>query len=271
MSVIAQWLETEPAPIYLLVNPLEDNTILQDFFLDKQQGAMALFEGTSFSEHALKGPWLLPVSGSKVFNQTVLARNAGIWLSTSPDVDMHEVVPHLQSLLLAAMEGELVLFRYYDRRVLSPMLQSLTVTELTQFLGPITQIYFSIESTIASFSRPKRENTAVFKHKQAPWWKIKPTHLTSQIHLERHRFIIERQLWQQCHELMQLQPQRQAIITTAIEQGKKQHIDELDLPLYAAAHLARNIHYSPAAIAQAMKLNRQERQQLIQWMEENHG
>ena len=85
MSAIAQWLETESAPMYLLMNPLEDPAILQEFFLDKHQDAIALFENTTFSEHALKGPWLLPVSGLalQAFNQRVLAAGTGIWLSTA--------------------------------------------------------------------------------------------------------------------------------------------------------------------------------------------
>ncbi|WP_218762981.1 DUF4123 domain-containing protein, partial [Vibrio cholerae] len=33
-----------------------------------------------------------------------------------------ELLSHLQSLLIAALEGEEVLFRFYDRQVILPML-----------------------------------------------------------------------------------------------------------------------------------------------------
>ncbi|MES1384198.1 DUF4123 domain-containing protein, partial [Vibrio cholerae] len=62
----------------------------------------------------------------------------GIFLTSHSSTS--ELLSHLQSLLIAVLEGEEVLFRFYDRQVIVPMLNAMRDLERNDFLGPVEKL-----------------------------------------------------------------------------------------------------------------------------------
>ncbi|OWO71611.1 hypothetical protein B2J71_19370, partial [Vibrio cholerae] len=68
------------------------------------------------------------------------------------------------------MEGEEVLFRFYDRQVIVPMLERMDEIEKNQFLGKINQlvVFDSHEKNrLVSFTNT---SDAQFTAKKTTWW-----------------------------------------------------------------------------------------------------
>ena len=84
---------------------------------------------------------------------------------------VEQLVRHWQSLLIAGLDGEEVLFHYYDPRVLAPMLATYTETEICQFLGPTTSLLIWDQTDWRAYSPyPKADLT---EHTE-PWWRMQP-------------------------------------------------------------------------------------------------
>ncbi|WP_462055269.1 DUF4123 domain-containing protein, partial [Vibrio cholerae] len=82
-------------------------------------GTQVVFHGETFAPVMSLSPWLIPVS-DKVLELSDELLQQGIFLTSHSSTS--ELLSHLQSLLIAALEGEEVLFRFYDRQVILPML-----------------------------------------------------------------------------------------------------------------------------------------------------
>jgi len=263
--MLTPWIEQQPQDLYVLINTLSQPHLLPLFYQYAGDHAVPLFERAELVEHKQQGPWLLACSPLLQQHPELMAEfSAGGIFFTSGD-DVNDISAHLQSLLLAIYEGEVVLFRYYDVRVLAPFLQSLIPMEQQNFLGPIHTMAMVHDNACISVSNPRVSSVNLAR--RGPWWRLTPAQLASQYQLKRHVYTLERQLWQQLHPLMCLQPDRSTIIESAIISATAQHMDEFDTPIWAAAQLGKGVNYPPDKIVQAMKLTQQEGLMLARWME----
>ena len=227
MMTFTHWQQHLPADhaIYALIDPLADNQPLHYWYRHASDTqAWPLYGGTEFTDDILHGPWLLPLaqlpSGLAWWQEQESAGQAQGVLIASP-YPVEQLVRHWQSLLIAGLDGEEVLFRYYDPRVLAPMLATYTETEICQFLGPTTSLLIWDQADWQAYSPcPK---AALTEHTE-PWWRMRPAHFVGQPgEKETCLTNIEQWLWQQAPELTTQQYEKFGDIRQALDA----HYDEL--------------------------------------------
>lgn len=193
----------------LLQQQTVDHYWLVDFQVHKEalqqngsigfEDSIPLFDGPMFAEVMSLSPWLIPVSKSVLsLPDTILGR--GLVLSSSDS--QRSVLEHLRSLLIAALDGEEVLFRFYDRQVIVPMLTRMDETEKNQFLGNISQLAALDNKEHPQCVTFTNTSNCVLHVHETPWWVIEPHHLKSSGNLSLVQANLESWLWQHYPETM---------------------------------------------------------------------
>ena len=230
-----QHLPTDHA-IYALVDPLADNQPLHYWYRHASDTqAWPLYGGTEFTDDILHGPWLLPLAQLPNWltwwqEQESAGQAQGVLIASPYPVEL--LVRHWQSLLIAGLDGEEVLFRHYDPRVLAPMLATYTETEICQFLGPTTSLLIWEQADWRAYSPyPKADLT---EHSE-PWWRMRPAHFVRQPgEKETCLTNIEQWLWQQAPELTTQQYEKlgdiRHVLDVHYDELSKQSIPDLWLP-----------------------------------------
>ena len=171
-----------------------------------------LFEGEMFSSVKDLSPWLIPVT-EEVLSLQEDTLNKGIGIRSEHKFE--EVVEHLQSLLTASLEGEEVLFRFYDSKVVLPMLKAMDEGELASFMGNISEIAFFDDEIRVFSNTPKPE----FKPQSEAWWKIQPHHLAELYNIKAHAHAIERRWWELFPQLMEKLDTPSVVLVGALQKG----------------------------------------------------
>ncbi len=172
--MIQQWLVEQTTPVFWLLDQQAFKQVIAANNGLVFDGTQILFHGETFAPVMSLSPWLIPVS-DKVLALPDELLQQGIFLTSYSSTS--ELLSHLQSLLIAALEGEEVLFRFYDRQVIVPMLTRMDEIEKNQFLGKINQlvVFDSHEKNrLVSFTNT---SDAQFTAKKTTWWVIKRHHL----------------------------------------------------------------------------------------------
>ena len=167
--------------IYAIIDPLADNKPLQYWYryADKTD-AWSLYTGTEFADDVLSGPWLLPLAQLPGWQEWWQAQEqagyaTGILLASEHPPE--KLVLHWQSLLIAGLDGEEVMFRYYDPRVLGPMLYTFTEDETRRFLGPTNELLlWHNNDWLMAAPYPEPDLT---EHAE-PWWRMRNEHFAGQ-------------------------------------------------------------------------------------------
>ncbi|MDC5704577.1 DUF4123 domain-containing protein [Vibrio europaeus] len=189
---LQSWLQDNEKHSYWLVDhKLHKSAVNQNdgFGFDE---SVPLFQGAMFKDVMSLTPWLIPVSDSVISLPEALL-NQGLAFSSSASVE--EVLSHLRSLLVAAMDGEEVLFRFYDRAVILPMLSNMDDSEVNQFLGKIHQLV-GLESRKDSLTTYTNQLQSEVHSHQGCWWIMKPHHFDPQENLKLVQSNLESWLWQ---------------------------------------------------------------------------
>jgi pSer/pThr/pTyr-binding forkhead associated (FHA) protein len=126
-------------PLFAVLDAARDPLVYARLLECKEQ-YQSLYEGPKAEELALVAPYLVALPALSPFLATVVrdgwGQSWGIYLTT--DRPFPEVRKHLRRFLLVKTEdGEELLFRYYDPRVLRTFLPTCTPEELAKFFGPI--------------------------------------------------------------------------------------------------------------------------------------
>lgn len=239
------WQQHLPADhaIYALIDPLADNQPLHYWYRHASDTqAWPLYGGTEFTDAILHGPWLLPLAQLPNWltwwqEQEGAGQAQGVLIASPYPVE--QLVRHWQSLLIAGLDGEEVLFRYYDPRVLAPMLATYTETEICQFLGPTTSLLIWEQADWRAYSPyPKADLT---EHTE-PWWRMRPAHFVGQPgEKETCLTNIEQWLWQQAAELTTQQYEKfgdiRHVLDAHYDELSKQAISDLWLPSVLTLYL----------------------------------
>lgn len=118
-------------------------------------------------------PYLVQLAPeSRFFNQLVPRAwgNAwGIFIVAEPHVTLERLRRHFRSLLRVQDEQRrLLVFRFYDPRVLRLYLPTCTNAELQEFFGPIGKIMMETESGVALGQYKNTRGLEVIAHAMAP-------------------------------------------------------------------------------------------------------
>jgi hypothetical protein len=245
MPSLSDWKETlfPEWQIYALIDPLADNKPLQHWY---QQAATTdawpLYAGTEFADDLLYGPWLLPLAQLPDWATWWSAQEQAGYATGILIASEHPpqtVLQHWQSLLIAGLEGEEVLFRYYDPRILGPMLFTFHEEETRRFLGPTNEIllWYQDDWLIAA-PHPEPELT---EHHE-PWWRMKESHFVGQPGEDaRLTESLDDYLWQNHRLLMQQWYQSnddlKTVITSHIPAMHQADIPKLYQPIWLILQL----------------------------------
>lgn len=212
--MINQWVTQQSGSVYWLVGyKTIKHAMLENGGMSFENMAV-LFHGDTFSSVMGLSPWLVPVSG-KVLNLPVDILQQGLFLTSSTRTEV--MLDHLQSLLIASLDGEEVMFRFYDRDVIIPILRAMDEAEVNHFLGNINQLVaidHHEEDVLITFSNT---SCSEFVLRHGTWWKMLPHHLAPLYNVNVHANSLERRWWELLPHLLQRLESPQQTILSALQ------------------------------------------------------
>jgi hypothetical protein len=245
MMSLIDWREELPAhwQVYALIDPLADNKPLVHWYqYADNTDAWPLYAGTEFSGDVLSGPWLLPLNACPSWLdwwqiQELEHKATGVLIAS--EYPPEQQVKHWRSLLTAGLDGEEVLFRYYDPRVLGPMLYTFTEDETRRFLGPTNEIlvWHHNDWVVAS---PYPEPDVTEHHES--WWRMQEPHFVGQPGSKAVTlFNIEQWLWRNANEPTTQLYEQQGPISESLDQAYQRAISANIPELWCPAWMILNI------------------------------
>ena len=180
---LLDWAENLPETwsVYALIDPLAENEPLKHWYqYAEATDAWPLYAGTEYDSDILSGPWLLPLAQLPDWQswwqeQEMNEQATGFLIASASSPE--RLVQHWKSLLKAGLDGEEVLFRFYDPRILGPMLFTFTEDETRRFLGPTDEVLVWHQNDWFTASPyPKSD----FTEHSEPWWRMKEEHFNNQ-------------------------------------------------------------------------------------------
>lgn len=255
---LIDWIHELPETysVYALVDPLAEHEPLKYWYQHAElTDAWPLYAATEYDTDILSGPWLLPLVQLSVWEawwqeQEKNEQATGFLLAS--EVPPERLVQHWKSLIKAGLDGEEVLFRFYDPRVLGPMLFTLTEDETRRFLGPTNEIVVWHQGEwVTASPYPESDMT---EHSE-PWWRMKESHFVGQPSKDE-RLIegLDDYLWQHHNALMQQWYQEnddlQEAISSLITVMNHADIPELYQPVWLILQLFDYSGWWPSIVSQ---------------------
>ncbi|WP_000613963.1 DUF4123 domain-containing protein [Vibrio mimicus] len=197
--MIQEWLMEQQTPVFWLLDQQGFKQVIAANNGVVFEDTLVVFHGETFSPVMSLSPWLIPIT-EEVLQLPDEQLQQGLFLTSHSSAT--ELLNHLQSLLIAALEGEEVLFRFYDRQVILPMLARMDEIEKNQFLGNINQLIAldnHKKNRLVTFANTS--NTQ-FTALQTTWWVIKAHHLENHENLPLVQANLESWLWRHFPEMM---------------------------------------------------------------------
>ena len=201
--------------------------------------AVPLFFGETFAPAMDLSPWLIPVT-EQVTSLDDVVLDLGILLRSERPVD--EVIDHLRSLLIASLDGEEVMFRYYDKKVLLAMLQAMDESERYAFMGNIDTMILA-EQEVHEF---KNNASKPFELNVDVWWRLLPHHMDALYDVQNHAKILERRLWELIPNALAQFDSPSNVIIHALESAIERNYEKSQLESCVIIEVAKqaNLHLS---------------------------
>jgi hypothetical protein len=141
-AAVLAHLRRLPGPLFALLDAAREPSVVGR--LERSgQAFQCLYDGDRGDELSPFGPWLVSLpAGAAVLEELVRdgwGNSWGVYLTCRRSLG--EVRRHLRQFLKAKLpDGRVVLFRFYDPRVLRTYLPTCTADEVASFLGPIERV-----------------------------------------------------------------------------------------------------------------------------------
>ncbi len=258
------WIKELSGVVYWLVTASVYQEAVEQLLSIEE--ATPLFEGKEYDDVITLTPWLVPVSSLVDLNYDLLHK--GMILAS--DAAMHEVVAHLRSLLIAGLDGEEVLFRFYDSQVIMPMLAQMNETDRHRLFGNLNS-WACIEQSenhdlnITTYSMKPHPN---FKVNDAPWWVIKAEHFSEKINVVQLAHHIERRLWATLPQVINDMSEPKQKLISILQEAQKARLNLVDSQLMVLANLIVYQHVPVEMVSQAMLLSWDEEKRLQNLLED---
>ncbi|HGS5117133.1 TPA: DUF4123 domain-containing protein [Vibrio cholerae] len=256
--MLLQWLSEQTSNVYWLA----DHSTFKQAVANNSgivfDGTQVVFHGETFAPVMSLSPWLIPVS-DKVLALPDELLQQGIFLNSHSSTS--ELLSHLQSLLIAALEGEEVLFRFYDRQVIVPMLDAMRDLERNDFLGPVEKLAAVKQGVFQEWGNTR---SFEFIYQPAPWWKIQPYHLMPLYRTEVHAQVLERRFWEKLPYVMEQLDEPQQSIKTILDDAKQANLGHDNAEYLVLNHLWKASLTTLEQMSDALHLNQQELQEIMQ-------
>ncbi len=256
--MIQQWLMEQKTPTFWLLDQQAFKCVIAANNGIGFDGTQILFHGDTFAPVMSLSPWLIPVS-DKVLELSDELLQQGIFLTSHSSTS--ELLSHLQSLLSAALEGEEVLFRFYDRQVILLMLDAMRDLERNDFLGPVEKLAAVKQGVFQEWGNTR---SSEFIYQPAPWWKIQPYHLMLLYRTEVHAQVLERRFWEKLPYVMEQLDEPQQWIKTILDEAKQANLGHDNAEYLVLNHLWKASLTTLEQMSDALHLNQQELQEIMQ-------
>ncbi|BES86798.1 type III secretion protein [Pectobacterium araliae] len=250
------WRAEHEGTLFAIVDGAADDSAVARFYELSEGEAFPLFAGTSFSDQAALGPWLLAnPSSAFVANSAALS---GFYLVSEQPADV--VRRHWQSLIQVIREGEVVWFRFSEPRIFLPMFCAMSPAEQDAVLGPCNGLWING----SGFTR--NPDTPFSPSLEMPWFHIRPHHLAPLYDDERHAYILRRRLWQVMTSMMERHADPAGTILPVLRQANAEKLQEDVLDGVVAGVLALQVGLSLESIRAPLMLTEAEFAQVNHWM-----
>lgn len=174
------------APVYAMLDGARERRI-RGWVLDTRAAAWCLWRGELPGAVADAAPWLLRLERDQEYTQRFFQVGWGnAWgILLASDAPSRELRRHLRRFLRVRTEqGKILLFRYYDPRVLRIYLPTLTAQDAARFFGPV--LAFAAEEDGGGY-RIFRSNRGQIEDRG--FWTIREASMAAFERAARERFV----------------------------------------------------------------------------------
>ncbi|ENM5880400.1 DUF4123 domain-containing protein [Vibrio metoecus] len=255
--MIQQWLTEQETPVFWLLDQQGFKCVIAANNGIGFDGTQILFHGETFAPVMSLSPWLIPVS-DKVLELPDELLQQGIFLTSHSSTS--ELLIHLQSLLIAALEGEEVLFRFYDTEVILPMLDAMLENERNDFLGSVERLATANKGTFRIWENTRMDD---FVSRPTTWWKMQPYHLAPLYRTQVHAQVLERRFWEKLPFVMEQIDEPYLFIKNVLDEGIEFGLDPEQAELLVLNSTIAHSFSSIDQLRDALQLNQQELQEII--------
>jgi len=190
---IEQW-QCLPGESWLVVNPLVVSNMVAEWYniMPHECLRQSLFLGTKLDSLGDHAPQLCQDPNGQWLSYLLTQWPDAPWgLALRSAVPMYELTHHLQSFIkVYDPDGEAVMWRYYDPRILAPTLQAFTPQERQTFLSPFYHLATPGTDASVTMVHQTQQPEAAVCYRQAPWLTFTPAYidaLTERNHRQRIR------------------------------------------------------------------------------------
>lgn len=218
--------------------------------------AIPLFHGDSFKDIQGFTPWIIPIQPALHNVDQTTFEQGFVWIS---DVSIWDVVSHLRSLLHASLNGEEVMFRFYDPKVLASMLNTFSPDEINAWLGNIKSMAIIENGVFQIYSNTSKRE---YKPKKVTWWKILPHHLVPFYQTQHHAYSIERRLWEKLPNMLERIPSINTTILSLLQKAIDKGLNSDEAESVVLASLAQQTKTEHSILSASLMLNDDEMKEL---------
>ncbi|WP_045405417.1 DUF4123 domain-containing protein [Vibrio jasicida] len=223
-------------------------------------GAVSVFVGDEFAEVMDLTPWLIPAI--EITNLPHNMVEKGILIES--EASLFEVNQHLNSVLFVMLDGEEVLFRFYDPDVLAPLIAQFNHVELDEFLGNINTLYVFPNGEIKQYVRSAVHD---YDLQVRPWWRLNVEYMKANYDVAVHAHGISRRLWEVYPQVMRHSEDTiNQVVRSALEQAHKMELGSDSAEIYALVAVLNNSVLTSENVAKTFYLNSEEQFQLEQFL-----
>lgn len=155
---------------YLLLDGAQIDELMPTLYLlEPEPEFYQLYDGTRYSELAEAGPVLVATRESSALSyhfKQYWSGTAGVSLEARVPAD--DLIQHLRSMVHVSVSGgAVVLFRFYDPRILALWLVDMSEPRLSEVLGPVDRFHLPMKGE--GYSHSGAESGNVQRYADTPW------------------------------------------------------------------------------------------------------
>ncbi|ENM5927645.1 DUF4123 domain-containing protein [Vibrio mimicus] len=255
--MIQEWLMEQQTPVFWLLDQQGFKQVIAANNGVVFDDTLIVFHGETFAPVMSLSPWLVPVT-EKVLQLSDEQFQQGIFLTSNSSAT--ELLSHLQSLLIAALEGEEVLFRFYDTEVILPMLDAMLEHERNDFLGSVERLATANKGNFRIWKNTRMDD---FVSRPTTWWKMQPYHLVPLYRTQVHAQVLERRFWEKLPFVMEQIDEPYQFIKTVLDEGIEFGLAPEQAELLVLNSTIVHSFSSIDQLREALQLNQQELQEII--------
>lgn len=252
--MLSEWFQLNEGKYYWLADANTHQKAVKEYGFGFDD-SVPVFFGPTFESAKALSPWLVPVS-EELLSVKADVLNLGIGIQSSAEFE--SLLAHLRSLLLASYEGEEVMFRFYDKQVIGPMLSAMEESEVNSLLGNMDQLAI-VDDSLTCYAN---QSKITFELNTDTWWKVQPHHLSALYNENTHAKSIERRWWNLFPQMMERLSDPNEVILNALKKAKERGYQQDQMEACALVEVTHQTQTHLSELSQPFHLNLEELKEL---------